>query len=1443
MANNIEELRCPITKDFLEDPINLPCCGRAISRQAMIECKQNFSTCPLCKQDLDMFNPDTAPKAVNIAYMVEHAKTNGLTLPEVQESKPLNVKSTDVKLKAKLHCLCNNYSSNVYKHQTVIGKLTITSEKNNLNFKTLLIPVVDRSGSMSGSPILQCHYSLNRMIDLTYMSKHLITNIISYDDRAESILLNTDSYSAEHYRNQVSKIGARGGTSFYCAFEEIFKICDKYKDVSEVSSIVILLLTDGQDGAARGQIENWKQKIRTMTSKQVTIHTIGFGNGHDFELLNNIRMIGNIEGAYRFADPNEDNDSLSNKINSIVDVISKSMVIPLEISDPGKFTLIGNGYNSTDFWFNLTKVNLVEPHSVYVSINNEFPSEVPVEIDEDQNDYKIWNEWYKYSIDKIASEIIELCDKDNTKLEFTLHCDIIEQRGKIILTKLDSTHSDALRLENLLNATKALRSGQKIDKLKLNDMKFEGQYTTNTATQNVPKQTANVNTFSQHIASSHYVPIKKVWITYDKKSVKYDDFTLLSEFKEIILNNRYDPAFSWIQNNFNNLNDNDKKESVILSSKIGKYKRLEIILNLGKFTEHDLTYTNVNGYNALDLAIINGYWTTAELLIKHGTKPLKDGDTLLRTCLSYNYVNTASLLIKYNIVVVTDDLIENCSNMQHVQWLTLRKPIEVTLEEAILKGLYDKVEEKINNDPSVKISISTIFDIFVKPTIDHINIVDLLLRCKTIDPYEIMTKEEYDEKEKTNIVTKNWPLFETCERGNLQMFNILIKYITDTEGNVDVNFLNTQNHKGTTCLWIACCNKRIDIVGELLNMKVDVNIPNIKGDNALIPCCQKGYETITEMLIESGISFTNANKNGDFPILIACRCGQSRILEMLLKKLEPDADALHKALITYAYIDGFNPLLAATELDKVECIKVLHKYGADLEYRTGADNEIISGATAVHLAAFYGRLSALATLHNLGCDMITQTTTKGWTVLHIAIIKGNVNVVRYLMSIDAGKQCLEIVDNDNRLPSYYANIVGNESILEEFFTNKLTNILTKVLLSDEETEKKCAEVLMKYGRSLGCYEYENITDIDILNNGSTMLTYSMLNGNSHMTNTLLQMGARLDRPDDFGITPLFWSQYLGYDTTLMLDCPDDIAQQVSKQLETVQQLGKTNMQNKILLGLQPTKLELISNSGETNNLIKMTDGYDDKIKFTIIKDLQKSLKLDYSLLGFVDKLKSSKVFPDGETQLKYIMADAKINIIKRVASGEKILQPVHMLALYMYTSNYTIFKNVNQILKEWSVGQNTSNIQSNIWHPFINCLYQAINLLPPQIGEVYRAVNTKFDVEKYAIGKEIQWNGFSLCSTEWKDASDLINNKTGIVFIIKSKTGRNISKYSKYPVDGEVIFLPASKFTITAHYVADKICLAQANIRNSTFKIKESDYTKALEGKSSIIIELTETEK
>lgn len=1398
---NIDELTCPITLELLEDPISTPCCGRAVSRQAMITIQHSSNRCPLCSASLHEFDSISSPRMVNLVYLVEQAKKSGIRIVE-SDAKSSAAPTDD--WKCNLQILTNQFGS------PSLGKLTIDSKKHS-GFKTLFIPALDRSGSMAGAPFEQCKYSLSRIVDETYKNSNLLTSAVMYCDVGEEIKIDT-KMSIQHTKTVVSNLRIGGGTQFISGFDKIVEIAKRYNLDNYVTSLVIVFLTDGGDTSGKSKdllTSHLKNELQKVWTKPWVLHSIGFGQTHDFEFLNKLRVVGTSEGAYRYANPTEDFDSLSNKINSILDVVATSSVVPINIIESGTIKIL-SGENGK-YWVDLSNANLVNDTVFKISIGDD-EYEILMSCAEDQNDQKVWNEWFSLLVDEIAAEIIKLSDQKESSLDKTIHCELIEQRSKSILARLDSENPNAIRLEILLNTLEIVRKGGQIDKLKLNDMQFEGKFATKVSNSQpvIPKVSQVYSAVGNKI--SHFTT--RSWEKYDiykkrrlncsrKKSIECEIVAGRSKNHEIV---------EWMTKHSATLKTfcNNKGNTFLhMIASIGRTKAVELLLESGFVDIDYVNKTNYKGLTALDLAILYGYTATPTLLMKYGANHSANPEDLLRTCISNGYYNTADLLVSYGKVTITDDLVSNAPYSVAAVWLSDRIGKDVPLDVAILKGMHLKVKDKLQSNTTL-LSWKPFFQIFDKPTDDHIKVIKLLLDGKHVDPNEIISIDDNGEP------GTSWPLFCVCEKGNMQLFNMFKKFITK-------EFVNFQNHRGATVLWIASCNRHVDIVGELLKIGADPNIVNLKGDGPLIAATQKGSEVVIEMLLEAGASMDAFNKNRDNPVLIACRSGQHRVLELLFNRMTEEERKI--SLITFAEIDGLNPLLASTEIDKVECIKVCHKFGADLEYRTADDNPIISGATAIHLACYYGRLNSAIVLKNLGINMMSQTTVSGSTPLHIAISKGHLFLVRYLMNLEEGKKCLAIPDANGRLPIYYANIVGNELILEEFFTNKLTKSMTQLLMCDESTLDKCSQVLIKYGKSTGCYEYDDITNVDI-SDGSTLLTYALLTGNKKLTDTLKQMGADIYKKDDFGISPAFWANYLGQSVAI-----DD---ETVGRLQRIDNVKQKSFQNKILLGVKSSPLHLLDDVANTNSLVKMTDGFGANVNKDTLTILDENLEVENSLIGFIDKLRSNKVFPDGEACLKYLMFDAKMNVIKRIAAGEELLQPVHLMALYMYTSNYTIFKQVNLSLENWS--------DSNIWNPFVFTLYQSISMLPSYIGEVYRAVNVKFNKSEYGIGQEISWNTFSVCSSEWKNSSDLINSRSGMVFIIHSKSGKKIDKYSKYSVDSEVIFLPATRFAITNHYVADIICLGQANIRATTFKITDRYYEKVEYNKASIIIELTEVE-
>jgi hypothetical protein len=339
-----------------------------------------------------------------------------------------------------------------------------------------------------------------------------------------------------------------------------------------------------------------------------------------------------------------------------------------------------------------------------------------------------------------------------------------------------------------------------------------------------------------------------------------------------------------------------------------------------------------------------------------------------------------------------------------------------------------------------------------------------------------------------------------------------------------------------------------------------------------------------------------------------------------------------------------------------------------------------------------------------------------------------------------------------------------------------------------------------------------------------ILSMAILGGNQYLTQSLLQMNLELDQK----INPmaLFWATYTKMDGFV----PDDHTIQM---INRVQISGALNIQNKMLMNLGINFPKLLSDSGDIpNQIMKMSNGYENKVDINTISLLKKSQSNMHSLLGFIEKLKNSKIFPGGKAYVEYILHESKIHMIKLIAEGELLLQPIHLIVLYLYTMDFLIYQQVNSTMSNWTA--------HGIWHPFVHILNQAIDLIPVFNGEVYRSIDHIFDPDRFVIGAKISFDTFATGSSEWGHCTDLINKKKGIIFIIKSKSGRSISSYSKYPANSEIIFLPGTEFTVTDLYVGNIFVLGQANIRKTSYRASMADITKSMNSEMCIIVELEE---
>ena len=1438
-GNIFDDLLCPITQDWLDvtdGPICTPCCGRAFNRSSLLLSKQiNYGIfyCPICRVDIDNFDIENAPKNINLANIIE-------TVRKTKVIEKIDPKNIIWLAKAFTYDDDDEYNS-----ETVGAIIEISSSFSACDKKTLLIPVIDKSGSMSGSPMNQVNYSVDRFIQTTKQSKKLITELVLYND----------SYNIVHTNNK-QLIVAEGGTSFVSAFKGVMEIINKYKMNENIMDIIIVFLTDGQDGSGVSKekiVKDAKNDIINIWKKPFTVHTIGFGSSYDKVFLENLSKIGTIEGANRNADPNENTDSLSAKINSIFNNVSESNItanIELVLCD--KNTIVFNNRvndlkkkDETSVLgsciYYIDKIDLNQNNSIKIKFFDNI-IEIPLVLATDENTkdglilkQKYWLDWLSYLINDIAFEVPILIKEKLELVSTRLHIGLILQKAKYIFYELSlcdidiDNNNESMRLQKLIDVVNDFVKGNVIDEKKVIDMKYEGKFKTKT------DQPINVTNKSNSAITNNVIInniVKKQYIKYNMRLT-----SRLQSNIDIFVN-----MSTMSATNYNTFLTSTP-ESILRTDSIGNnvlqyaasIGNLNAIIEILKINSTNDYINHINNYNetALDLAALNGFWKSYALLLNSNCKHNIDNDTLLFTniCLADRRIETTKSLIKNNIGRITLNLIKQAPN-EIYDFLMRQKhysddsndsnsnsnsdidsklllSIEKSNYELVLSSLYSVLEI----DPTYKLSLFKCRHLFQTNHLNNIKIVQLLIEKGVSDPNEIHVYkpdiiDNNNDNGKEELKQFN-PLWLSSCFGRIQMIQMLLKYVKN---------INLQNLLGVTALWIACCNGHYDVVIELITNGADVNLPNFKGDAPLVPACQKGYANIVELLLETGANLLTFNKNRDHPVLICCRTGQNTCLNVILKSIK-DKLLLNNIIEEKADIDGFNSLLAAAEQNRVECIKVLHVFGANLEYKTDITNNIIGGATPLHIACYYNRFAAVKTLVELGSNVNLQTTVDLLTPLHIAI-KGNyLEIVKYLLKLGADKTIVDISGKD---PLYYANV----ELIKEFFTEPLAEPLINCIkmkyikdIKDVNDTDKCINVLINYGLPF----FKILCSFDCIN-GQCPLILCLQNNNDKVADFFIKAdkyGDGVSKQCNNGFTPAFWAHMLQskYMNVLILSEKDKM------YLDNIDKYRSMNIHNKMLLNISNiTNITNDSSNNNSNIIDKMNQGFDLDVSDETLRDIELNYLREQSLLAFLKNY--------DKTQL-YI--DTKIHLTKMISVfTDHIITPTQIIALYLWTYSPIIYNMVNETLQNWSTKR------PPIAEAYILTLYKAIITMPPYIGEVYKCVNTNFDNKKYNIGNIINWNSFVNASNDWKHTSNHITNKLGIVFIIQSKTGRNISRYSKNPQDGEIVFLPRRQFKIKSLLKGNLICMGQANIRYTSYMATETDLEKAALGKLSLIIEIEE---
>lgn len=1323
----MDKFICPINYNVIKDPIMLPCCGRLVSRQSILNFLKKSNNCPLCSTNFSLVDSVktknyfvSTTECINIKYLKKYDET-------------ITLNNSKIKLKAIIHKLdCINKST--------ISLLEIKNYNIVFNHRILIIIIND-------------HFHKDQKI-IEHILNIIVEKIYQYTNIFVHILHNNVVFYMKTNYEMITRTNRITITYPEKISDEINKICMEHNDIN-VSSLIIMFLTNHkindfakQDSGERSshiaddQIEKLKTDVEKVWKKEFFIHIIKYSTFDFIDKLGHIYI--NIK----------DNDCIANKINNIMDniILNKcrasvqsetSPIIYREtinylggyngmqnipaastiyyedcermniLSTPSinlmnfHIPIIHHNYN--EYWLDLTNINIMQNDILNLSINGE---NINVKIKYINANNTILNKWHNYLINEISYEVFLLSNQKNS-LDRDLHLELLNQRSNALLLYLNKD-CEKKQLQQLIKYINLLQKNEQINILKQYDILIKNIYPIK-------------NVYKNKLYKSLKPLIELYRIKRCRASINSEKIFI------VIGNYKTNDACSWLNNKLKYYVDKvDKNGSnaLIVASSVGRYKLVKIMLDKKYF---DLNYKNSFNYNALDMAMLYGYSDITNLLIEYGAKLSIDKEILFKICSIKNYHRIKKILL-YMFTTYIDNIISGLNKFD--------------IKLAITDGIYDIIKKNIDNIN--QLSWKNYFELFSNLTDNHLQCIEILLKYNKLNANEIIniTIANNDEIEKEII----WPIFFASEKGNCTLLKLLLLYTS-------MDLLNKQNNNGRTALWIACYKKHLNIVIELISHGADINIVDNENQSPLIIACQNNDIDIVESLLDFDVD----KKIYYDCILTCCQNGQYQILDLLLNKIK------YSDLILSI---NYNPLLVSIMNNRIECIDICVKYGANVEDILSHD--ILLQASPLHIACFYGKLESVIFLCKMGANILS-TSKNGFTPLHIAIKQRHIDIVKYILYQDGR---LDILDGYNKYPIEYAN----EKILK-ILNNKLVNIFNKILTDNNII--KYLDILLLYGKSLSIYEYKNITNLSLYN-GLSILSFAILSNNNLLIDTLIKMKVDIHRPDEYGIPPSFWMIYLDY--------PNITDIKLIKIVDKIKNLAKHNIYNKfILLNLNIDNDILLTNLTSINLLEKM-NYYNLTMNNEVLIALKTSIPFDYPLFKFIHGLKKYV----NNKELEYLIWESKIHFIRLIFNNENVLQPIYLMSIYLYTANKTIFEKTNDFIINWS--------EDNIWNPYIYYLYKAVTSLVPFKGQVYRYVEWEFNERKYQLGKKIIWYTFTICSIynpemfTSHDRMCYVSTKQihtcKIIFSITSLTGRDISKYSKFYFDREIIFLPGTTFII-----------------------------------------------